>query len=213
MPERRLRIVLLALVATALGVLASLLVLRDGRLGPEGPPVPGALWPNPKPLAPFRLADQDGREFGLERLRGRWSFLFFGYTFCPDVCPGTLTALSATRALLDRPDGAGADTQYVFVSVDPARDTPERLREYVRYFHPDFLGVTGQPADLEGLTRQLGVVHFKGPEDPQGGYLVDHSAAVLVIDPQARLIGVLSPPHAPADMAERFRRIRDLVEG
>jgi protein SCO1/2 len=204
----------LLVLAAAAGFLASLLLIRGGFLSaPGAEPVPGALWPHPKPLSPFVLADHTGQAFDLERLRGRWSFLFFGYTHCPDICPGTLTTLSAVRSELEGSERGQAPAQFVFVSVDPERDTPERLSSYVRHFHPDFLGVTGAPHALEGLTRPLGIVHYRGPADASGGYLVDHSAAVLLVDPQARLAAVFSAPHQPRDLAERFRRVRALTEG
>jgi len=158
--------------------------------------------PKPRVIADFRLLDQQGRSFSLDRLRGKWSLLFFGFTHCPDVCPSALYDL---RQVADRLRQAGpgiAAHQVVFVSVDPERDSPERMREYVSYFDPDFLGVTGDTAQLVPLTRQLGVAwrieeHLPGSEQ----YTVDHSASVLLMDPSGRLYGVFAAPIDPESMS------------
>lgn len=170
--------------------------------------VPGMLWPNPKPLTAFQLNDQHGQPFGLEQLKGHWSFLFFGYTHCPDVCPTTLSVLGRVSALQQAHD----DIQYVFVSVDPERDTPQHLTEYLAYFNPAFVGLTGSEAYLQSLTRQLGIVYFTGDKGADGQYEVDHTASVLLVDPGARLVGVFSAPHDAADISERFDQMRRIVE-
>ncbi len=102
--------------------------------------------------------------------------------------------------------------QYAFVSVDPERDTPERLGEYVAYFDRGFLGVSGSREELAALTRQLGVVYIHGDPDGEGNYLVDHTAAVLVSDPQARLIASLQAPHDAGTIAERLAAIRGFLD-
>ena len=99
--------------------------------------------PSGKPLAPFSLVDQDGKAFDVDRLKGRWTFMFFGYTNCPDVCPTTLQTMKDAWKLLDKK--SLDKTQMVFVSVDADRDPPAVLKKYVNYFHPDFIGVTGKP--------------------------------------------------------------------
>ncbi len=181
--------------------------------GPHSrPDIPGLLWPNPKPIAPFSLTDQRGETFDLERLRGRWTFLFFGYTHCPDVCPGSLAAMNTVaRQLSGSPDEA-KDVQFAFVTVDPARDTREQMAAFVAYFNKDFLGVSGTEDKLAGLTRQLGIVYLLGEPEADGSYLVDHTASILLVDPQGRLIALFSAPHNPVEMAERFGRIRRFVE-
>jgi len=158
--------------------------------------------PTPRVIADFRLLDQQGRNFSLDNLRGKWSLLFFGYTHCPDVCPSALYDLRQVEDRLRQADSGIAAHQVVFVSVDPERDTPERMREYVSYFDPDFLGVTGDTAQLVPLTRQLGVAwrieeHEPGSEQ----YTVDHSASVLLMDPSGRLYGVFPAPIDPQSLA------------
>lgn len=164
-------------------------------------------------LQDFALVDQQQRLFTLAQLQGRWTFMFFGYTHCPDICPTTLTTLnSVTRniAALPKPPVV---PQVAFVSIDPERDTPELLAKYVPYFNPDFLGVTGTAAAIANLSQQLSVAYLKveTPSDPQN-YLMDHSAAVLLIDPQGRLHALMSPPFDTMQMAQDFQKLSDYYE-
>ena len=193
-----------------LGLVAGVVLQRhQAQSTPAAAAAVGALWPAPAPLAPFELSDQAGARFGRERLEGRWSLVFFGFTHCPDVCPTTLAALGSAVEKL-RPAAGGDAYQVVFVSVDPERDTPAAIAQYVSHFGPGVVGITGSNEALERLTRQLGVVHMRVGEGED--YLIDHSAQILLLDPQARLVGVLSPPHAGAAIAERTRAIREFIE-
>lgn len=161
----------------------------------------------PKPLAGFELVDQDARPYGQAQLEGRWTFVSFGYTSCPDVCPTTMATFTALDRLLIEQHGDSA-ADFLFVSVDPERDTPERLSQYVRYFNPRFLGATGTHERLRGLTGQLGVLYARVEgEDTAMSYLVDHSAAILLLDPKARLAAIFSVPHDIGAMAEDFGAI------
>jgi protein SCO1/2 len=206
MPTRGHLIIALAL-AFAAGV-AGFLAARHGAAPP--PAVEGLLWPDPRTVGPFEAVDQDGQPFSEARLRGHWSLLFFGFTNCPDICPMTLSALAQARgALADA--AAGTPLQVVFVSVDPVRDTPAQLAGYVRYFDPTFVGVGGTPEQVRGLTAQLGVAFMYGEPGSDGGYTVDHSAAVFVIDPAGRFVGVLSAPHQPDALVSRFRGIAEFI--
>ena len=154
--------------------------------------------PEPRVLADFDLVDQEARPFSLDRLRGQWTLLFFGFTHCPDVCPGTLFDLEQVNQALREAPGDRRDYQIVFVSVDPERDSPARLAEYVTYFDPDFLGVTGAPEQLAPLALQIGVAYRIEPHEPGStSYTVDHSASVFLTDPQGRLHGIFPSPHEP----------------
>jgi protein SCO1/2 len=177
------------------------------------PDIQGLLWPDPKVVQPFALLDHRGKPFTLEQLKGKWSFLFFGFTHCPDVCPTTLSILDRVSRELGKESVSNRDVQFVFVSVDPARDTPEILGKYVAYFNPDFIGVTGADETLLPLTRQLGIYVERETPDAEGNYLVAHGAAVLLIDPEGRLLGVFQAPHDALDIAERFRQMRRFVTG
>ncbi len=170
--------------------------------------IPGLLWPEPKQLRPFATIDQDQNVFGLDRLQNKWSFVFFGYTHCPDVCPLTMATLDETYRMLQQ-SGDAEDVQVILVSVDPERDSSEVLKSYTAYFNPGFIGLGGNMSQVESLTRQIGIAWFHHEQDAEGNYLVDHSASIFLIDPQARLLAVFGAPHDDAEIRKRFRDIRD----
>jgi len=159
----------------------------------------------PLPLPDFTLSDHHGRVFDTARFDDHWSFVFFGYTYCPDICPATLSTfrLIAER-LTDEPD-----LQYIFVSVDPKRDTIERLAKFVPYFHPDFIGVTGQPEEIANFTSGIGVYHQKSEQTTGPNYLMDHSISVMLVDPERRLAAIFSAPNDSDAIASAFRKIRE----
>jgi len=149
----------------------------------------GTALAEPRRIADFELLDQRGQAFRRDALEGRWSLLFTGFTHCPDICPTTL----ATMAELGERLGDAAP-QLLFVSVDPERDTPERLAAYLGHFGPDLVGATGSRERIEAFTRGLGLAQVRNP-GAGGEYTVDHSAALVLIDPRARLAGYFQPPH------------------
>jgi len=139
----------------------------------------------PVPLPDFRLTDEHGRAFGLSDLRGRTALLFFGFTNCRNVCPATMQVLKQVRRSLGE---EAVPLVSVFVSVDGTRDTPSVLREYLEPFSPGFIGLTGEPAEVRVLADRLSAVFFKGmPTDAQGGYDVEHTSQVYLVDGQGRL--------------------------
>ncbi len=200
---------LIASAAVILGVQAYLGVFGNPRSHED---IRGLLWPNSKPIAPFSLEDQRGQPFGLEQLKGNWTFLFFGYMNCPDVCPAALQVMNYVDKLLAQTPEAKENVQFAFVSVDPARDNPEHLAPFIRYFKKDFLAITGPEEKLKGLTRQLGILYMYSEPEADGSYLVDHTAAILLTGPDGSLIALFSAPHDPVEMADRFKRIRELVD-
>jgi protein SCO1/2 len=139
----------------------------------------------PRPVAPFALTDHGGIPFTQERLQGQWSLLFFGYTFCPDICPITLATIRQFEQLLQEEDPeAAAQLQVAMVSVDPQRDTAEKLAAYMGYFSEDYIGVTGQYIDVFNLGRQLNVAFGYTPTE-NGEYLVNHSGEIIRSTPMA----------------------------
>lgn len=171
--------------------------------------ISGFYLPEPRPLEPFTLTDQSGRPFEREDFEGRWTFLYFGYTYCPDVCPMTLAELDQVEARLAA-QGL-ADVAYLLISVDPERDSPERLREYTGYFNEKFQGATGSHDQLQNLARQFGVIYRRSPgQEGQENYTVDHSSTLVLVDPQARLRAVFTPPHTPDSLVTDFGKIRAL---
>ena len=175
----------------------------------QGPPQPSnaalMVLPEPRVIADFALVDDTGAPFSLDNLRGHWSLMFFGYTHCPDVCPSTLYDLKLVHEKLAQLNGGAPGHQVLFVSVDPERDTPEQLGQYVNYFHPDFIGVTGPQEQLAPLTMQLGIAYrIEEHEAGSPQYNVDHSVSILLMDPQGRLQGVFPAPHDADKMAREL---------
>ena len=171
----------------------------------------GLLWPDPKQISTFTTVDDEGELFGLQQVQGKWSFVFFGFTNCPDICPITLSVLN--QVVTDIEESAAAqDIQVVFVSIDPERDTQQQLSDYVGYFNKDFIGLGGSQEQIQSLTNQIGVMYFRGETSETGDYLMDHSASVFLIDPKGRLVGIFSAPHAANDIAARFSQIREFIE-
>ena len=197
-----------ALAVVAIGAAAGFLA---GRWWPAGPPplrASTALFGQERVLPEFALTDHTGGDFTRRELTEDWTLLFFGYTHCPDVCPITLATMSAS---IDAVAALGGEApRVVFVSVDPERDAPRSLRDYVTVFRPEFLGVTGPHEELAKLTRALGVVYARDGDDP--GYLVEHSAALLLVNPKGELQAVFGPPHEPDAIARDFVAIRSHLE-
>jgi protein SCO1/2 len=155
----------------------------------------GMVLPQARPLEPFSLQDVAGRPFDRSRFEGRWSLVFTGFTNCPDICPATLTLLGTLRRQVPE-----ERVQFLFVSVDPARDTPEVLGRYLAGFGPGIVGATGPPDEIQRFTRQLGLGQVVNP-GAGGAYTIDHSTALVLIDPQARLAGYFSAPLDAASIA------------
>jgi len=168
------------------------------------------LFPDPKPLTAFALTDDKNRIFDLASLKGKWSFLFFGFTYCPDVCPTTLAVLARVRDNIAKNTVGAEDLQFVFVSVDPNRDTAGKLGQYVEYFDASFLGVTGDNAQIANLAGQLGAAYEVAITPGMENYPVYHTTAVFLVDPQARYHAVFTPPHDAEAISKRFTVVREL---
>ena len=191
------------ILATGAGFYASLNQSRQDK-----PAIEGLYWPDPMRLGQFSTIDQAGRAFDLDKLKGKWSFLFFGYTHCPDICPITMAVMADAHQELA---SANEAIQTIFVSVDPERDTPEKLAQYVGYFNENFIGLGGSLAMISGLTRQIGVPYYHNKQDGAASYLVDHSASIFLLDPQARLVAKFSAPHQKSKIVQRFTRISGFI--
>jgi len=168
------------------------------------------LFPDPKPLTAFALTDHENRVFDVASLKGKWSFLFFGFTHCPDICPTTLAVLARARENIAKSTVGAKDVQFVFISVDPNRDTAGKLGQYVSYFDTVFLGVTGDKAQLGNLASQLGAAYQVAITPGMENYPVYHSAAVFLVDPRARYHAVFAPPLDAEGISRRFKVLRDL---
>ena len=149
------------------------------------------LFDTPRCPGAFSLMDHHGTPFTRDVLTNRWTLIFFGFTHCPDICPTTLAELAELKAQLV--DTEANDLQVVMLTVDPARDTPARLADYVPYFHPDFLGVTGEFADILSVAQRLNAP-FRKVSDPTGGYQMEHSANVMLMNPRGDYHGFFRAP-------------------
>lgn len=176
---------------------------------PPPPELAGVLRHDFKLLQPFKLTDHNNAVFDEKRFQKKWSLVFFGYTSCPDVCPATLYVLSSIHGLLeDETDNKTDDTQVIFISVDPARDTPEKLADYVTYFNKDFIGTTADKTEIDKLARQFGAGYIIDPEISPGAYNVSHTSAIFLVDPFGRLVASFSQPHQPSTITEQYKKIR-----
>lgn len=148
------------------------------------------IFDTPRRFSDFQLIDDHGQSFTREDLQGKWSLLFFGFTQCPDICP--LTLLDLSRLMPELPEEIAEETQVILVSLDPARDTPEVLTEYVAAFNKDFIGVTGEFLTLRRFANELNVAFAKVTQGDD--YTVDHSGNIVLINPMGDYHGFFKPP-------------------
>lgn len=195
MPRRSL--ILIAIVLAAVAVAAGL-AWRAGVFSDQGQPSVGG---------PFQLVDQDGRPVDQSVLKGKWSAVFFGFTYCPDVCPTTLQALGAAQDLLGP---KAKDFQVVFISVDPERDTPEQVKTYLSAgpFAKGTIGLTGSPAQVAAAAKAYHVFYQKRGEGPD--YAIDHSTPTYLMDPKGRFSRIIPYNLPPEELA---RQISDAMRG
>jgi protein SCO1/2 len=197
---RPLTLSLFAGLSILAGMAVAVLLLRP----PPAQIQSGTLLEKPRPIVDFTLTGEDGKPFTRADLLGHWDLIYVGYTYCPDVCPTTLATLKDVHKAL----GAdAAKVRVVFLSVDPERDTPERLAQYVHYFSPAFKAITGDKAQLDALGSNLGFVYMKVPGPTPQTYSMDHSAALILVNPQAELAGFVSPPLIAETLAADLRSL------
>lgn len=166
--------------------------------------VAGTRLPQPRDIADFNLTDQSGKPVHKADWQGRWTLIFPGFTTCPDVCPTTLRFLQQLRTSL----GPQAEhLRIVFLSVDPERDTPARLHAYLQSFDPSFVGVTAPEPQLAAIAKSLSVIYAKVPYKTGTDYTMDHSAALVLLDPQVRVAAFFTPPFQREPMAQDLRHL------
>ena len=154
------------------------------------------LLPRPRDIAPFALTAPDGTVFDNASLQGKWSFIFFGFTHCPDICPTSMAVLGQVDRTLEQSQAADVEQPFhgVLISVDPERDTPAKLGAYAEAFSPRFSAATGSREALVELTQQVNVAFAKIP-DGEGGYTVDHTGNIVVINPRGHYHAFIKLPH------------------
>ena len=149
------------------------------------------LFPRERALPSLQLVDEKGATFYTDSLHGRWHLMFFGFTACPDICPTTLSDMR--RLFADLPGDIRKQLQLVLISADPARDTPEALRNYLAYYRAGFMGLTGDMAQLLALSKALGLP-IVPPQQTSGNYTVAHSGNIAIVAPNGKLRGYIRSP-------------------
>jgi len=194
--------------------LVTLLVILYFKLTPSENTIPkdliAVLRPHPIPLQPFTLIDKNSQAFTNNNLNGKWSFLFFGYTHCPDICPTTLNTLKQVHNALKKHPEAISNLQVIFVSVDPERDKPEELGEYTAFFNKEFISVTGSANNLLSFSRQFAAAYIKEPTKTPGDYLVSHTSSIFLIDPKMRIVASFAPPHYSETITSQYLKINGM---
>ncbi|WP_298671042.1 SCO family protein [uncultured Sphingomonas sp.] len=170
----------------------------------ERPPLEGA-----RIGGPFTLTDQNGKSVTERDFAGKYRIMYFGYTFCPDVCPLDVQHIGAALKIVEKEQPAlGARVVPVFVTIDPARDNPAVLKQFVSAFHPRMVGLTGTPAQIAAIAKEYGVYYARGKGGP-GGYMMDHSRAAYLMSPEGKPLALLpqeGPPRGIADDIERWAK-------
>lgn len=157
--------------------------------------------------APFALTDQDGKPRTDRDFAGRYRIMYFGYTFCPDVCPTDMQTIGAGLRLFEKTDATrAAKVVPVFVTVDPARDTPPVLKAFVTAFHPRMVGLTGSPTAIAALTKAYGVAVEAEKPNADGGYLVAHGRFAFLMDPAGKPVALLPQDQTPQAVADELER-------
>lgn len=162
------------------------------------------LLPQSRAVPAVQMTDEKGQTVALDELKGKWSLLFFGYTYCPDICPTTLAQLRQVKSELPRE--AVDRLQVVLVSVDPDRDTPEQLRQYLGYFDKDFRGLTGSVENIQKLANGVSIP-FIPADTSKPGYTVDHSGNLAILGPDGRQRGFIRAPFNSQKMVAQLPRL------
>jgi protein SCO1 len=160
----------------------------------------GTVLPTPRPLAEFQLIDQHGDTFSNANLRGNWTVVFSGFTYCPDICPLTLGQLQAAEQAMT----VEKKHRVVFVTVDPQRDTASSLKQYLNFFVPNWTALTGANTELSALLDSLGMSRVRIPAVRGENYSIEHSTALVLLDPQGRMAGYWKAPLNTTELAADF---------
>ncbi|MGB4074034.1 SCO family protein [Pseudomonas sp.] len=184
--------VLVAIVALVLGLTVNKVLTSKGQGDPTVLLDAGiVLLPQSRSLPELSLTNQDGQTVAVDQLKDQWSLLFFGYTFCPDICPATLAQLRQLQGQL--PPETLAKLRIVLVTVDPHRDTPEQLKKYLDYFDAGFIGLTGEQATLQKLANGVSIPYIPADTSKEN-YTVDHSGNLVIIGPDGKQRGFIRAP-------------------
>ena len=203
--------VLLAVIAVVLGLTFNKYINRPAMTKEQLFQAGTVVFESPRDVSFKGLKDHNNNDFKREQLKDHWTLVYFGYTFCPDICPITLSQLNKLDAKLkEKNPELAKKMRYLMVSVDPRRDTAEKLKNYVPHFNPDFVGLTGDIKSIYDLTVQMNVPFTPVTEPEDEFYLVDHGANLAVINPEGNYHGFIRPPLEPEKLANIVKAINDL---
>jgi len=200
---KKLALPLVALLAAALGITLSL-YQRNHSPNPGKIEISGFIFPEPLPLTSVELIDQDNQPFTEANFKDKWTLVYVGYTFCPDACPIAMATLNQVWSQIEP---LQSKTAAMLVSVDPTRDTPEHLKNYITYFNENFTAATGEPAAIKSFADQV-KANYSVPEDKSDpNYLVDHSSTIILIDPDASVHAVFTSPQTAEAVARDYSKL------
>lgn len=192
------------LIAIVIGVLAGSYLTENNDQSQAIREAGIIILPKSRELPTVQLTSTAGEQVQTQKLTKKWSLVFFGYTFCPDICPTTLAELRQLKKLL--PEEAQENLQVLMVSVDPNRDTPEQLKLYLQYFDPEFIGLTGVLPDIQTLSNALSIPFIPG-DTSKPRYTVDHSGNLAIISPDGRQHGFIRAPLDVKKIAEQLPNV------
>ncbi len=199
------KILLVVLCTAAIGI-GAWFGLNQNQTSPLE--ISGFAFPQPKPLSSIDLVSHDNQPVNEESFKDKWTFIYVGYTFCPDACPMTMTVLNQIHGILATKKKS-SDVNMMLVSVDPDRDTPEKLAEYVKYFNTSFSAASGTPENIKEFANQVSSVYVLPEDRSDPNYLVDHSSSIILIDPNASVHAIFTPPQTATDLADDFVKLSD----
>ena len=194
MPSRKILLsflVLITVLVTALLAFSGFNIFTNKQVPAE---LLAVLKVAPTPLQPFSLIDQNNKPFTLKQLRNKNTLVFFGYTSCPDICPTTLATLNQIYKQL-KGIAAYKNLNIVFISVDPQRDTADKLQDYMKYFNKDFIGVTGRKDNIDLFIKQFNAAYIIEEKTSDENYQISHASSIFLVNPQVNIIASFSPPH------------------
>lgn len=207
--KKTLSIILLIFAAIAVVTIYFGVIQHQQKVRPQDIKINGAFLVPPKQISDFQLTDTHGKALTKENLKGRWTIMFFGFTNCGLVCPTTLSSLNKMYNALQKELPESKLPQVVFVTVDPERDTPKKLESYMKAFNSNFVGATGDASMLSALEKQLHIVAIKVQTDQD--YYYDHSAELLLFNPDAQVQAYMSYPHKPEQLVKDYKLILNSV--
>jgi len=193
-----------AVLAAAIGIWMGKQTSSDSSVNIKPDSIQGAIYPKAKEIKSFNLINHRSENITKENFKNHWSMIFVGYTHCPDICPTTMTVMTQVSEFMQKQQIK--PPEIVFLSIDPERDTADILNSYVTYFNKDFIGLTGEVGEIKQLSAQLNAVFRKAPglsgNITDKDYLMDHSSALMLMNPDGNLQSILTAPHTPANIIE-----------